>query len=124
MAATLSFAVDDEVLVSINASAYAHDLAYITAQTAFGILPTLLTCMSKPSHSAPVGVARVLGGACGLIAYGFADQSKRVSGSLVALEDLGDGNGLCSPTVEATTLGEEVGTGLSMHSLGFGLNNS
>merc|ERR1711967_135652 len=74
----MSFSLDDEVFLSVNVEQVACDLAFIVSQTSFGILPTMLACMASPQNQGPIGTAKILGGACGLIAFAFSPIDQRI----------------------------------------------
>uniref|UniRef100_A0A7S2N458 Uncharacterized protein n=1 Tax=Haptolina brevifila TaxID=156173 RepID=A0A7S2N458_9EUKA len=126
----VSLTVDDEVYLSVNVNAVVNDLLFIVAQTSFGILPTFLACLSSPNKSGPISTAKILGGACGLIAFAFSPAHQRVqigrmltNDSPAASPDDVDSQPASAtpPAADSSGCEDAAGTGLSMDSMGFGL---
>ena len=70
----------EQTLFRINPARWWNDLSYVSAQTAFGLLPWLaMTALRHGGPAPPPHSLQVTGGAAGLISFAFIPAWLRVS---------------------------------------------
>ena len=105
--------VDDTTVMSLDGERAVTDLIFVSSQTLIGTLPCMLNSIYNRAASPPH--CRVVGGACGLLAFAFTPVARRITHDEPLLHDVPNN----TDGETAALDGGAESMGLSHTSLGF-----